>query len=75
MPAQPPALPVTPPPERADGRVIPYPGGNAVTTGGTDNYQTFNEPGTAGGGVAIPQGPTTTLIGPDGRIRVVPTPR
>lgn len=74
MPAQPPALPVTPPPPRTDGRVIPYPGGNAVTTGGTERFQTFNPPGTAGGGVAFPNGATTTLIEPDGRVRVVPTP-
>ncbi|GGG47886.1 hypothetical protein GCM10010964_39090 [Caldovatus sediminis] len=75
LPAQPPALPVTPPPARVEGRVIPYPGGQAVTTGGTEQYQTFGEPGTAGGGVAVPEGPTTVLIGPDGRVRVVPTPR
>ncbi|MBW8271412.1 hypothetical protein [Caldovatus aquaticus] len=75
VPAEPPALPVTPPPERADGRVIPYPGGHAVTTGGTDRYQTFNEPGTAGGGIALRDGPVMTLIGPDGRARVVPAPR
>lgn len=75
VPAQPPALPVTPPPARADGRVVPFPGGNAVTSGGTDRYQTFNEPGTAGGGIILRDGPTVTLIGPDGSVRVVPAPR
>jgi hypothetical protein len=75
IPAQPPALPATPPPARAEGRVIPYPGGQGITTGGTERYQTYNEPGTAGGGIAFPEGPMTTLIGPDGRLRVVPAPR
>jgi hypothetical protein len=66
---------VTPPPERADGLVIPRPGGHAVTTGGTERYRTFNEPGTAGGGIALRDGPVTILIGSEGRTRVVPAPR
>jgi hypothetical protein len=70
-------VPAEPPPPRADGRVIPIPGGPpAVTTGGTPGgVQTFTVPGQGGAGVAVPQGATTTLIGPDGRVRVVPTPR
>jgi hypothetical protein len=75
IPAQPPALPATPPPARAEGRVIPHPGGQGITTGGTERYQTYNEPGTASGGIAFPEGPTTTLIGPGGRVHVAPTPR
>jgi hypothetical protein len=67
--------PLSPPPPRADGQVIPLPGGGAaVTTGGTERYQTFTEPG-GGSGIAIPDGATTTLIGPDGRVRVVPRQR
>jgi hypothetical protein len=71
--------PIPPPPSvpREDGRIIPVPGEpSAQITGSTPNYQTYSVPGQPGaGGVAIPQGSTTTLIGPDGRIRVVPTPR
>lgn len=70
-----PGPPATPPARRQDGRVIPVPGGApATTTGGTGAYQTYSTPG-GGSGVAIPQGPTTTLIGPDGQVQVVPTPR
>ncbi|MFT8244591.1 hypothetical protein [Roseomonas sp. BN140053] len=67
--------PATPPAPRADGRVIPIPGGGpAVTSGGTGSYQTFTTPG-GGSGLAVPQGPTTTLIGPEGQVQVVPSPR
>ncbi|UFN50848.1 hypothetical protein LPC08_09670 [Roseomonas sp. OT10] len=71
----PPGPPATPPAPRQDGRVIPIPGGApATTTGGTGSYQTYTTPG-GGSGIAIPQGSTTTLIGPDGRVQVVPTPQ
>jgi hypothetical protein len=59
---------------RADGRVIPTPQGPAVTTGGTEGYSTYTNPG-GGSGIAIPQGGTTTLLDADGRVRLVPTPR
>jgi hypothetical protein len=64
-----------PPAPRIEGRVIPVPGGPpAVITGGTDRIQTYTQPG-VGTGTAIEQGGTTTLIGPDGQVQVVPTPR
>ncbi|HYF09977.1 MAG TPA: hypothetical protein VD970_20355 [Acetobacteraceae bacterium] len=65
-----------PPPSRVEGAVVPIPGAPGVVTGGTDRYQTFQQPGTAGGGVVIPQGNGTGLvIGPDGRTITVPLPR
>jgi hypothetical protein len=73
-PALPPASPVAPPPPRRDGQVIPTPQGPAVTTGGGAGYSTYNTPGGASG-IAIPQGATTTLLGQDGTVRQVPTPR
>lgn len=66
-----PRLPPIPP--RADGQVIQTPGGPVVTSGGTDRVQNFNIPG-QGTGTAIRDGNTTTLIGPDGRVQVVPSP-
>ncbi len=45
-----------------------------MTTTGTDRYETYNLPGTAGGGVAFRDGPLITVIGPDGRAHVVPAP-
>ncbi|MDQ1079469.1 hypothetical protein [Pseudoroseomonas cervicalis] len=69
-----PAEPPPPPPPRRDGRVIPTPQGPAVTTGGGAGYSTYTTPG-GGSGIAIPQGGTTTLLGQDGTVRQVPTPR
>lgn len=68
--------PVLPPPERpVEGTVLNIPGQPpGVVTGGTPRVQTFNQPGTAGGGVAIRDGGLTTIIGPDGRVTTVPTP-
>ena len=59
------------------GTVVPVPGQSpAVITGGSDRYQTYQQPNTAGGGIIIPQGNGTgTLIGPDGRTITVPMPR
>lgn len=72
-------LPVSPPPPlppRLEGAQVPRPGGPPAVLGpGTDRYRTFTVPGQDGQGVAIPQGATTTLIGPDGTVRQVPTPR
>lgn len=71
-----PDAPLSPPPARQDGRVIPRPGGApAVTTGGTGAYQTYTVPGTGQSGIAIPGASTTTLVGPDGSVQVVPNPR
>ena len=44
-------------------------------TGGNDRTQVFNQPGTAGGGIAVRDGATTTIIGPGGRITSVPAQR
>ncbi len=82
MPAAPlPLLPPEPPrsappmPPRADGQIIHTPTGPVVTSGGTDRMQSFTVPG-GGSGTAIRDGNTTTLIGPGGRVQVVPsTPR
>ncbi|MFC4166043.1 hypothetical protein [Teichococcus aestuarii] len=71
--APPPPAEPAPPPRRA-GRVIPTPSGPAVTTTEGAGYSTYNSPG-GGSGVAIPQGATTTLLGQDGSVRQVPTPR
>jgi len=76
-PRTPPYPPARPTPEwerRSDGQVIPTPQGPAVTTGGGPGYRTYNIPG-VGSGVAIPNGATTTLLGQDGSVQQVPTPR
>jgi hypothetical protein len=66
--------PPTPPAPRLEGQVLPVPGGPPATiTGGTGNIQTYTQPGD-GTGTAIRQGGSTTLIGPDGSVQVVPTP-
>lgn len=59
------------------GTVVPIPGQSpAVVTGGSDRYQTYQQPNTAGGGIIIPQGNGTGLVvGPDGRTISVPMPR
>lgn len=59
---------------RTDGQVIHTPEGPAVTSGGGPGYRTYNMPG-GGSGIAIPNGATTTLLGQDGTVRQVPTPR
>jgi hypothetical protein len=74
VPAQPPGLPVTPPPPRAEGRVLTTPSGQpAIGTGQAGNVQGFTQPG-GGGGAVIRDGNVETWIGPDGqtRTRVVP---
>jgi hypothetical protein len=59
--------------QRTDGQVIPTPGGPAVTTGGAGNVRTITSP--QGGGIAIQEGPTTTILTPGLPPRQVPTPR
>jgi hypothetical protein len=67
--------PAYPPPPRVEGQVMPVPGGPPATiTGGAGNIQTYTQPG-IGTGTAIRNGNTTTLIGPDGSVQTVPTPR
>ena len=76
-PAATPSAMSAPPSARVEGSVIPatpgQPGG--IVAGGNDRVQVFNPPGTAGGGIAVREGGTTTRIGPGGRITSVPTPR
>lgn len=69
-----PPAPLSPPPPRADGRVIPTPNGPVVTSTGGPGYATYTSPEGATG-IAIPQGGTTTLLDANGRVRQVPTPR
>ena len=70
----------TPPPRanRTDGQTPPgqvfqTPRGPVMGTGGPGNVQSTVSP--QGSGVAIRDGGTTTLFGPDGQARQVPTPR
>jgi hypothetical protein len=70
----PPVRPATPPP-RETSRAVIVPGEPAGTLSGTGRIQTFTQPGNPGGGVAIQDGGTTTIIQPGGRVTTVPTPR
>lgn len=69
--------PFAPPPAgpaaRTDGRVVAVPGGAPVVTGaGSGSVSTYIEPG-GPGGVMVQNGPnSTTLLGADGTVRVVP---
>jgi hypothetical protein len=67
----------TVPAQRVEGSVIPATPGQpaGVVAAGSGRTQVFNQPGTAGGGIAVQDGGTTTIIGPGGRITSVPTPR
>jgi hypothetical protein len=67
----------TVPAQRVEGSVIPATPGQpaGVVATGNGRTQVFNQPGTAGGGIAVQDGGTTTIIGPGGRITSVPTPR
>jgi hypothetical protein len=71
------AAPALPPPARAvEGTPVVVPGQPAGSvTGGTDRVQTFSQPGSAAGGVAVRDGGTTTVIQPGGRVTTIPTPR
>lgn len=55
------------------GQVFQPQGGAVVGTGGAGNVQSTVSP--QGSGLAIRDGATTTLFGPDGRVQQVPTPR
>lgn len=72
MPGTPQSRSIPQMPPRADGQVINTPSGQVITSGGTDRIQSFTVPG-GGSGTAIRDGNTTTLIGPDGRVQVVPS--
>jgi len=67
--------PPTPPEPRVEGTVLPVPGGPPATiTGGTGSVQSYTQPG-VGTGTAIRGPNSTTLIGPDGGVQVVPNAR
>jgi hypothetical protein len=71
-----PTPPTLPPVGRVEGGQVQVPGQPAGTvTGGTGRVQTFNQPNSAGGGVAVRDGGTTTVIQPGGRVTTIPTPR
>lgn len=67
----------TVPAQRVEGSVIPATPGQpaGVVAAGSGRTQVFNQPGTAGGGIAVQDGGTTTIIGPGGRITSVPSTR
>jgi hypothetical protein len=64
-----------PPGRNPAGQVIPTQRGPAVTSGGTNSYQTTTTPG-GGSAIVVPNGNgTSTVIHSDGTIETVPTPR
>lgn len=71
-----PVAPTLPPVSRVEGTQVQVPGQPPSTvTGGTDRVQTLSQPNSAGGGVAVRDGGTTTVIQPGGRVTTIPTPR
>ena len=57
------------------GQVLPTQQGPAVTTGGTNAYQTITTPG-GGNAIVVPNGNgTSTVIYPNGKVETVPTPK
>jgi len=66
---------VTPPARNPAGQIVQTPSGPAVTTGGTQGYQTTTTPG-GGSAIIVPNGNgTSTIINSDGTIQTIPTPR
>lgn len=75
-PPVPPPLPPgrggSPPP----GGAVQLPGGVGVDTGGTSGYRQLTLPNGQPGAIIVPNGNgTSTVIGPDGSVTTVPTPR
>jgi hypothetical protein len=67
---------LAPPPEpELRGQAIPGAPPGTVSTGGTATGRTGTFGGPAGSGTTVRDGGTTTLMGADGTIRTVPTPR
>ena len=63
---------VSPPP----GGAVQLPGGVGVDTGGTRGYRQLTLPNGQPGAIVVPNGNgTSTVIGPDGSVTTVPTPR
>ncbi|WP_144299961.1 hypothetical protein [Elioraea rosea] len=70
---EPPRALAPPPENELRGQAIPGAPPGTVSTGQTGRTGTFGGPG--GTGTTIRDGGTTTLMGADGTIRTVPTPR
>lgn len=75
-PASPPSAAAPPPPiSGPGGRVVQTPSGPGVVSGGSQGYQTMTTPN-GGSAIVIPNGNgTSTVIGSDGTIQTIPTPR
>jgi hypothetical protein len=73
LPGPPPRALAEPPEPVSRGAAIPGAPAGTVTTGVGQRGGTFGGPG--GSGTVIRDGGTTTLMGADGTIRTVPTPR
>jgi len=69
------ALAPTPPDPELRGQAIPFAPPGTVTTGGSPAARTGTFGGPAGSGTTVRDGGTTTLMGADGTLRTVPTPR
>lgn len=69
------ALAPPPPDPEQRGQAIPFAPPGTVTTGGTRTERTGTFGGPAGSGTTVRDGGTTTLMGADGTLRTVPTPR
>ncbi len=70
----PPLFKETPPPP-AGAQAVPTPQGPATIYQNPNGVQSFTMPG-GGQGIVVPNGNgTSTLIGPDGSIQTVPTPK
>ncbi|MBL6456740.1 hypothetical protein JMJ55_15495 [Belnapia sp. T6] len=82
QPNDPPRFPVypspaganAPPSPRNEGRVVQTPRGPVTSTGGTDRVQGYIAPN-GSTGTLHNDGNTTTLIGPNGQVTTVPSPR
>jgi hypothetical protein len=55
--------------------VLQTPSGPVTVTGGTERVQSFTVPGGGTGTIHRNDDNTSTIIGPDGRVQVIPTPR
>ncbi|MBV9747292.1 MAG: hypothetical protein JO157_00610 [Acetobacteraceae bacterium] len=81
-PALPPTPAPLPPPPRGPsgspppGGAVQLPGGVGVDTGGTSGYRQLTLPNGQPGAIVVPNGNgTSTVIGPDGSVTTIPTPR
>jgi hypothetical protein len=75
VPPQAPRALVPAPEPELRGAAIPGAPAGTVSTGGTATGRTGTFGGPAGTGTTVRDGGTTTLMGADGTIRTVPTPR